>query len=186
MQSSLIPERPLVISPTLAATIGLDEAVMLHVLSELIAHRPVREKDRFAWIERAAPLRAAFDRFGARVPIGTQDWLGAVTPFQQLAGHQLARRRVDCARARHVALAQEARYRVAIECRAEFGIGAQRFEFGAEEQFGARMRVIERFDAEPVADQPQRARLPVPQRNREHAHGLGERGFDAPAHEAFE
>ena len=51
MQSSLIPERPLVISPTLAATIGLDEAVMLHVLSELIAHRPVREKDRFAWIE---------------------------------------------------------------------------------------------------------------------------------------
>ena len=51
MQSSLIPERPLVISPTLAATIGLEEAVMLHVLSELMAHRPVREKDRFAWIE---------------------------------------------------------------------------------------------------------------------------------------
>ncbi len=51
MQSSLIPERPLVISPTLAATIGLEEAVMLHVLSELMAHRVVREKDRFAWIE---------------------------------------------------------------------------------------------------------------------------------------
>lgn len=51
MQSSLIPERPLVISPTLAATIGLDEAVMLHVLSELIAHGPVRDKGRFAWIE---------------------------------------------------------------------------------------------------------------------------------------
>jgi hypothetical protein len=51
MQSSLIPERPLVISPTLAATIGLEEAVMLHVLSELMAHRPVREKERFAWIE---------------------------------------------------------------------------------------------------------------------------------------
>lgn len=51
MQSSLVPERPLVISPTLAATIGLEEAVMLHVLSELMAHRPLREKDRFAWLE---------------------------------------------------------------------------------------------------------------------------------------
>lgn len=50
MQSSLVPERPLIISPTLAATIGLDEAVMLHVLSELTAHRPVREKNRLNWI----------------------------------------------------------------------------------------------------------------------------------------
>ena len=50
MQSSLVPERPLVISPTLAATIGLDEAVMLHVLSELMAHRPLREKNRLRWI----------------------------------------------------------------------------------------------------------------------------------------
>ena len=39
MHSTLIPERPLLISPTLAATIGLEEAVMLHVLSELIATR---------------------------------------------------------------------------------------------------------------------------------------------------
>jgi hypothetical protein len=68
MQSSLIPERPLVISPTLAATIGLEEAVMLHVLSELMAHRPVREKDRFAWIEldqehlqKALPFWALID-----------------------------------------------------------------------------------------------------------------------------
>ena len=37
MQSSLIPERPLVISPTLAATIGLEEAVMLHVIGEMLA-----------------------------------------------------------------------------------------------------------------------------------------------------
>jgi DnaT DNA-binding domain len=51
MQSSLVPERPLVISPTLAATIGLEEAVMLHVLSELMAHRPLRVKDRLSWIE---------------------------------------------------------------------------------------------------------------------------------------
>jgi hypothetical protein len=36
--SKLIPEQPLVISPTLAATIGLGEAVMLQVLAELIRH----------------------------------------------------------------------------------------------------------------------------------------------------
>ena len=36
MNSTLIPERPLLISATLAATIGLDETVMLHVLGELV------------------------------------------------------------------------------------------------------------------------------------------------------
>lgn len=41
MNSTLIPERPLLISPTLAATIGLEETVMLHVLGELIAMRHV-------------------------------------------------------------------------------------------------------------------------------------------------
>ena len=38
MTSSLLPERPLLISPTLASTIGLEEAVMLQVLAELINH----------------------------------------------------------------------------------------------------------------------------------------------------
>jgi hypothetical protein len=39
MKSSLLPERSLQISPTLATTIGLEEAVMLQVLAELISHR---------------------------------------------------------------------------------------------------------------------------------------------------
>ena len=43
MSSSMIPERPLLISPTLAATIGLEEAVMLHVLSELLQRQPGNE-----------------------------------------------------------------------------------------------------------------------------------------------
>lgn len=61
MQSSLIPERPLVISPTLAATIGLDEAVMLHVISELMVHRNVHTRNRLQWIELSnADLCAAF------------------------------------------------------------------------------------------------------------------------------
>ena len=38
IKSSLIAERPLLISPTLASTIGLEEAVMLHVFSEISAY----------------------------------------------------------------------------------------------------------------------------------------------------
>jgi len=51
MQSSLVPERPLIISPTLAATIGLEEAVMLHVFAELLAHRECILKDGLYWLE---------------------------------------------------------------------------------------------------------------------------------------
>ena len=39
MSSSLIPERPLLISPTLASTIGLEEAVMLQVFADFLAYR---------------------------------------------------------------------------------------------------------------------------------------------------
>ena len=39
MAASLLPEKPLVISPTLAATLGLEEAVLLAVLHELFLHR---------------------------------------------------------------------------------------------------------------------------------------------------
>ncbi|TFH74816.1 hypothetical protein E3V39_01245 [Gammaproteobacteria bacterium LSUCC0112] len=51
MQSSLIPERPLIISPTLAATIGLEEAVLLHVLSELMVHKPCLLRQGLNWLE---------------------------------------------------------------------------------------------------------------------------------------
>ncbi len=54
MTSSLLPERPLLISPTLAATIGLEEAVMLQGLAELIHHRETRrrqDKPNLDWIE---------------------------------------------------------------------------------------------------------------------------------------
>ena len=39
MSSSLIPERPLLISPMLAATIGLEEAILLQALADFLAHR---------------------------------------------------------------------------------------------------------------------------------------------------
>lgn len=54
MNSTLIPERPLLISPTLAATIGLEETVMLHVLGELIAMQHALAEpsaDQQRWVE---------------------------------------------------------------------------------------------------------------------------------------
>lgn len=51
MTSSLIPERPLLISPTLAATIGLEEAVLLHVLSELLLQHPPLYRQQRRWGE---------------------------------------------------------------------------------------------------------------------------------------
>ncbi len=51
MTTSLIPERPLLISPTLAATIGLDEAVMLHVISELLLLHPPHYRQQRRWGE---------------------------------------------------------------------------------------------------------------------------------------
>ena len=51
MTSSLVPERPLLISPTLAATIGLEEAVLLHVVSELLLQHPAIYRAQRRWME---------------------------------------------------------------------------------------------------------------------------------------
>lgn len=60
MSTSLIPERPLLISPTLAATIGLHEAVFLHVISELLLqHVPVyRQQLRWGEINQSTLINA--------------------------------------------------------------------------------------------------------------------------------
>jgi hypothetical protein len=47
--SSLIPERQLVFSPGLAATVGLEEAVLLQQLGELLEHRQGSQRDGFDW-----------------------------------------------------------------------------------------------------------------------------------------
>ena len=51
MSSSLIPERPLLVSPSLAATIGLEEACMLSLLSDVAAYRPLVARDGQHWLE---------------------------------------------------------------------------------------------------------------------------------------
>ncbi len=54
MSSNLIPERPLLISPTLASTIGLDEAVMLHVISEMQLQLNTIARAGLTWVETDA------------------------------------------------------------------------------------------------------------------------------------
>ncbi len=49
-ESSLIPERQLVFSPSLASTIGLEEAILLQHLGELFEHQTPQLKDGFAWL----------------------------------------------------------------------------------------------------------------------------------------
>lgn len=51
MKSSLIPEKPLCISPSLAATIGLEEACMLSLLSEVATHQQASHSKGRQWLE---------------------------------------------------------------------------------------------------------------------------------------
>ena len=58
-ESSLVPERQLLFSPGLAATIGLGEAILLQHLQGLLAHRDPQLHDGHAWlsVERELLLR---------------------------------------------------------------------------------------------------------------------------------
>jgi hypothetical protein len=50
---SLIPEKPIVISPTLAATIGLEETVLLQLLQECRTHGTAQQSQGYDWISLA-------------------------------------------------------------------------------------------------------------------------------------
>lgn len=58
-ESSLVPERQLVFSPGLAATIGLEETILLQHLQELLQHGTPQLQRGFAWlsVEREFLLR---------------------------------------------------------------------------------------------------------------------------------
>lgn len=49
MNRSLIPERPICISPSLAATLGLEEACMLALLTEALAHAAPQFSNGYQW-----------------------------------------------------------------------------------------------------------------------------------------
>ncbi|MCB1842339.1 MAG: hypothetical protein KDI09_05195 [Halioglobus sp.] len=58
-ESSLIPERQLLFSPTLAATIGLEEAILLQQLQLVFDHQKPQQRKGYAWycVERDFLLR---------------------------------------------------------------------------------------------------------------------------------
>ena len=47
---SLVPEKSIVISPSLAATIGLEETVLLQLLQECQCHRMAERRGQFDWV----------------------------------------------------------------------------------------------------------------------------------------
>ena len=59
VESSLVPEQQIVFSPGLAATLGLEEAVLLQFLHNLLNYLPARRRDSRDWVrvERAQLLR---------------------------------------------------------------------------------------------------------------------------------
>lgn len=56
MKSSLTPEKPILVYPSLAATVGLDESVMLSALSDIVSHISGTHNNGFEWyrLERAS------------------------------------------------------------------------------------------------------------------------------------
>ncbi len=51
MSSSLLPEKPILISPSLAATIGLDEATLLSVLGDMTHYRQGQNNNGYIWYQ---------------------------------------------------------------------------------------------------------------------------------------
>lgn len=49
MTTSFIPEKPILVYPSLAQTLGLDEAVMLSALSEMTQYMPAKVTNSYAW-----------------------------------------------------------------------------------------------------------------------------------------
>lgn len=51
MKSSLIPEKPILVYPSLAATVGLEEAIMLSVLTDVTRGVECRERNGYMWFD---------------------------------------------------------------------------------------------------------------------------------------
>ena len=47
---SFVPEKSINFSPTLAATIGLQEAILLQLLQECMSHNETSSEDGFRWV----------------------------------------------------------------------------------------------------------------------------------------
>lgn len=59
----LIPEKPLVFSPQLAATLGLEEAILLQVLDDIMSCHQPEERNGFRWLEIGAEMLSRLTPF---------------------------------------------------------------------------------------------------------------------------
>jgi len=67
MSHSLFPEHPILISPAMAKTLGLDATVMLSVLNERTRHEPGQNNNGYAWfILSHTEILALFPFWGTR------------------------------------------------------------------------------------------------------------------------
>ncbi len=76
--------------------------------------------------------------------------------------------------------------RGAIDARLPAGMGTQRLQLGAEQEQPAELCPVQRLDAEPIANERQRAVAAVPHRDREHADQPLDRRLDAERGEGFQ
>lgn len=58
MSESLIPERPIIVSPSLAASIGLEEAILLQHLDSITALGNGQQRDHYLWISTTLAQQA--------------------------------------------------------------------------------------------------------------------------------
>ena len=87
---------------------------------------------------------------------------------------------IDGVRRRHVSQPQIGGERIAVELRLPIGKHLEGLQLGGKDHAPVLPPEIERLDAEPVANEAQRARSAIPQREGEHADETLDRGLDAP------
>ena len=100
---------------------------------------------------------------------------------RDMSGLELIDVAIDRMRRRHIGEAHIGRERIRIELGAPVRQRLERLELGGEDEAPVLPAVIERLDAEPVADEAQAPRLPVPDREGEHP----DQALDALAQSPF-
>ena len=145
-----------------------------HVRDHAIAES-VDEHGLELLLELALGARQRLARLERR-PVAACHRFADFAQLQPVPGQQLVHSPVDGARRRDVPELEVFAERVAVDLGAPRAESAQRLQFRAEPQRPAVPRVIQRLDAQAVADQPETALALLPQRDREHADEPVDRG----------
>ena len=142
-----------------------EEHAERHVADKVLADRLIECRaepvDRFVLVDRE-------DGVERHVPVRLDLDL-SVAVGEPVPGRQLANAAQDRTRRRHVLVREVQRQARQIELTRHVGMFQERAQLRTEHELIRQERVVERLDAEPVPRQHQRARRPVPEREREHA-----------------